>query len=409
MSASVSTGNDSKQGPLIAMKILAALSVSHLLNDSIQALVPAIYPLLKTEFALSFTQIGLITLAFQGTGSLLQPFVGHYTDRRPMPYSLPVGMGFTLSGLVLLALAPSYHFILLAAVLIGAGSSIFHPEASRLARLASGGKHGFAQSLFQVGGNFGTSLGPLLAAAIVMGRGQSHVLWFTLLALAGIIILTNVGHWYQAHLRELRRTPRVTSIHPTNPLPRRRILTALGVLALLIFSKYFYLACIGSYYTFYLIGRFHLSASQAQLYLFLFLFAVAAGTIIGGPVGDRYGRKRVIWISILGAAPFTLLLPYANLMGTAVLSIFIGVVLASAFSAILVYAQELMPGKVGLVSGIFFGFAFGMAGIGSALLGWLADHTSIAHVFYLCSFLPLVGLLTIFLPNLDPRKTGIRI
>lgn len=407
MPAPKSTGEPLDQGAATTMSVLIALSISHMLNDTIQALVPSIYPLLKTEFALSFTQIGLITFVFQCTGSLLQPFVGRYTDRRPLPYSLPVGMTLTLGGLVLLALAPGYAFILLSAVLIGAGSSIFHPEASRLARLASGGKHGFAQSIFQVGGNFGSSLGPLLAAAIVMTRGQIHVLWFALLALAGIVMLLRIGRWYQTHLRELRRAPPPPAAIFINPLSRKTIVTALSVLALLIFSKYFYLACLTSYYTFYLIERFQLSAAQAQLYLFLFLFAVAAGTIIGGPVGDRYGRKLVIWISILGAAPFTLLLPHAGLTGTAVLSIVIGVVLASAFSAILVYAQELLPGKVGLISGIFFGFAFGMAGIGSALLGWLADHTGITHVFQLCSYLPLLGLLAVFLPNLDPRK-GVR-
>ncbi|MCF7689306.1 MAG: MFS transporter [Cephaloticoccus sp.] len=386
------------------MRVLVALSVSHLLNDTIQALVPSIYPLLKTQFVLSFTQIGMITFVYQCVASLLQPLVGRYTDRQPLPYSLPVGMSLTLGGLVLLALAPSYTVILLSAVLIGAGSSIFHPEASRLARLASGGKHGFAQSIFQVGGNFGSSLGPLLAAAIVMPRGQVHVLWFALLALLGIVVLTRVGRWYQQHLSDLKKSVRFRAAPKRNPLPRKQVIRALGVLAVLIFSKYFYLASLTSYYTFYLIGRFQLSAAQAQLYLFLFLFAVAAGTIIGGPVGDRYGRKLVIWISILGVAPFTLLLPHVGLTGTAVLSVIIGVILASAFSAILVYAQELLPGKVGLISGVFFGFAFGMAGIGSALLGWLADHTSIAYVFHLCSFLPLLGLFAAFLPRLETAK-----
>jgi len=396
------------EGQITTMKILVALSVSHLLNDTIQALVPSIYPLLKTKFVLSFTQIGLITFVFQCVASLLQPLVGRFTDRRPMPYSLPVGMSLTLCGLVLLAMAPSYAIILISAVLIGAGSSIFHPEASRLARLASGGKHGFAQSLFQVGGNFGSSLGPLLAAFIVMPRGQAHVLWFALLALIGIVVLTRVGRWYQQHLVDLKKSGRPSVAIIGNPLSHRSLITALSVLAVLIFSKYFYLACLTSYYTFYLIDRFQLSASQAQIYLFLFLFSVAAGTIIGGPIGDRYGRKLVIWISILGVAPFTLLLPHVGLTLTAVLSVIIGVVLASAFSAILVYAQELLPGKVGLVSGIFFGFAFGMAGIGSALLGWLADHTSIPYIFFLCSFLPLLGLLTVFLPNLKSAKQNIR-
>ncbi len=387
------------------MKVLVALSVSHMLNDTIQALVPSIYPLLKAKFALSFTQIGLITFVFQFVASLLQPVVGSYTDRKPMPYSLPIGMALTLGGLVLLALAPSYYVILISAVLIGAGSSIFHPEASRLARLASGGQHGFAQSIFQVGGNFGSSLGPLLAALIVMKRGQAHVLWFALLALIGIVVLMRIGRWYQQHLDDLKTSGRPLIAIKSSPVTRRRLITTLAVLAVLIFSKYFYLACLTSYYTFYLIDRFQLSASQAQIYLFLFLFAVAAGTIIGGPIGDRYGRKMVIWISILGVAPFTLLLPHVGLTSTAVLTVIIGVVLASAFSAILVYAQELLPGKVGLISGIFFGFAFGMAGIGSALLGWLADHTSIAYIFKLCSFLPLLGLFTAFLPKLDSGRS----
>ncbi len=390
------------------MKVLLALSVSHMLNDIVQALLPSIYPLLKTQFTLTFTQIGMITFVFQVTASLLQPLVGNYTDRRPMPYSLPIGMACTLAGLVVLAMAPSYGVILLAAVLIGSGSSIFHPEASRLARLASGGKHGFAQSIFQVGGNFGSSLGPLLAAAIIMPRGQRHILWFALIALAGIVLLTWVGRWYQQGLLRKKMSQPGCATIPGDvsivDLSRRKVIMALSVLALLIFSKFFYLTSLTSYYTFYLIGRFDLSASQAQLYLFLFLFAVAAGTILGGPAGDRYGRKMIIWISILGVAPFTLVLPHVGLVATAVLSVIIGVILASAFSAILVYAQELMPGKVGFISGVFFGFAFGMAGIGSAVLGKLADETSIGYVFYLCSFLPLIGLLTALLPNLEPGK-----
>ena len=375
-----------------------------MLNDTIQALVPSIYPLLKVQFALSFTQIGLITLVFQATAAILQPLVGNYTDRKPMPYSLPVGMGITLAGLVLLAMAPAYHYILLAAGLIGAGSSIFHPEASRLARLASGGRHGLAQSIFQVGGNFGSSLGPLLAAAIIMPRGQMHVLWFALLALVGMIVLTWIGQWYQQHLVLRKNAPHSAAVINTTGLSKERIIAALSILALLIFSKFFYLASLTSYYTFFLIDRFEISAQQAQIYLFLFLFSVAAGTVLGGAAGDRYGRKLIIWISILGVTPFTLLLPHVGLAATAVLSVIIGVIIASAFSAILVYAQELMPGKVGFISGLFFGFAFGMAGIGSALFGWIADKTSIAYVFQLCSFLPLLGLLTVFLPNLDPAK-----
>jgi len=383
------------------MKVLVALSVSHMLNDTIQALLPSIYPLLKTQFALSFTQIGLITFVFQVTSSLLQPFIGNYTDRKPMPFSLPVGMAITLCGLIVLATADTYTVILVAAAMVGAGSAIFHPEASRLARLASGGKHGFAQALFQVGGNFGSSLGPLLAAAIIMPRGQIHVLWFALLAFLGIVVLTRVGRWYQQHLTQLKNF----SKKETSAFSRSQIAFALTILGLLIFSKFFYLSSLTNYYTFYLINRFDLSVSESQLFLFLFLFAVAAGTVLGGPAGDRYGRKVIIWISILGVAPFTLFLPYVGLTGTAVLSVIIGVILASAFSAILVYAQELMPGKVGFISGIFFGLAFGIAGIGSAVLGWVADQTSIIYVFKICSFLPLLGFLTAFLPNLEPGKS----
>ncbi len=380
------------------LAILFAISFSHLLNDTIQSLIPALYPLLKTNFHLSFVQIGFITLAFQMTASILQPFVGLYTDRRPKPYSLAFGMGLTLGGLVLLSQATHYAMIVGSAALVGLGSSVFHPESSRVARLASGGRYGFAQSVFQVGGNTGSSLGPLAAALIVVPRGQGSVLWFALVALLGIAILTWVGGWYRAHLVEAKTRP-APAAASFRRLPRH-VWMALGVLAVLIFSKYFYLACLTNYYTFYLIHRFHLSVQGAQFHLFLFLFAVALGTILGGPIGDRYGRKLVIWISILGVAPFTLALPYANLQWTAILAFIIGVILASAFSAILVYAQELVPGKIGLISGLFFGWAFGMAGIGSAILGALADRTSIEHVFYLCSFLPLIGLLTIFLPNL---------
>ncbi len=379
------------------LAILFAISFSHLLNDTIQSLIPALYPILKTNFQLSFVQIGFITLAFQMTASILQPFVGLYTDRRPKPYSLAFGMGLTLGGLVLLSQATHYAMIVGSAALVGLGSSVFHPESSRVARLASGGRYGFAQSVFQVGGNTGSSLGPLAAALIVVPRGQGSVLWFALVALLGIAILAWVGSWYRAHLVEAKTRP-APAAASFRRLPRR-VWMALGVLAILIFSKYFYLACLTNYYTFYLIHRFHLSVQGAQFHLFLFLFAVALGTILGGPIGDRYGRRLVIWISILGVAPFTLALPYANLHWTAILAFIIGVILASAFSAILVYAQELVPGKVGLISGLFFGFAFGVAGIASALLGALADRTSIEHVFFLCSFLPLIGLLTAFLPN----------
>ena len=379
------------------LAILFAISFSHLLNDTIQSLIPAIYPLLKTSFHLSFVQVGFITLAFQMTASILQPFVGWYTDRRPRPYSLACGMGLTLGGLVLLSHATHYAMVVGAAALVGMGSSVFHPESSRVAHLASGGRHGFAQSLFQVGGNAGSSLGPLLAALIVVPHGQGSVLWFALIALLGIGILSGVGRWYGNHLSEARERPGSTT-RTTRPLSSR-VWFALAVLGMLIFSKYFYLASLTNYYTFYLIHKFHLSIQGAQFHLFLFLFAVALGTILGGPIGDRYGRKLVIWVSILGVAPFTLALPHANLFWTGVLTVIIGIILASAFSAILVYAQELVPGKVGMIAGLFFGLAFGMAGIGSAVLGELADRTSIEYVFQLCSFLPLIGLLTAFLPN----------
>jgi FSR family fosmidomycin resistance protein-like MFS transporter len=386
------------------LKVLLALSFSHMVNDTLQALLPAIYPLLKDSYHLSFTQIGLITLSYQVTGSLLQPVVGFYTDRQPKPYSLPVGMGVTLTGLVLLSQASNFHALCLAAALVGVGSSIFHPEASRVARMASGGKHGFAQSLFQVGGNFGTSLGPLLAAAIIIPRGQAHILWFTMLAFAGILLLARVGRWYRRNLGLLKPRPRPHGADAPVRLSRAKVMLALATLVALIFSKYFYLISLTNYYTFYLIDRFQVSVQGAQVGLFVFLFAVAAGTIIGGPVGDRIGRKRVIWISILGVAPFSLVLPYVGLAGTVALTVLIGVILASAFSAILVYAQELVPGNVGLIAGLFFGLAFGAAGIGSALLGRLADHTSINYVFKVCAWLPLLGLLTAFLPEVEPRR-----
>ena len=385
-----------KANPTV-LAILLAISFSHLLNDTIQSLIPAIYPLLKTSFHLSFVQVGLITLAFQMTASILQPFVGLYTDRHPKPYSLAFGMGLTLGGLVLLSHATHYAMVVAAAALVGMGSSVFHPESSRVAYLASGGRTGFAQSLFQVGGNAGSSLGPLLAALIVVPHGQASVLWFALIALLGIGILAGVGGWYRRHLAE--RNARPESASPATTAFSLRVWVALVILGVLIFSKYFYLASLTNYYTFYLIHKFRLSVQGAQFHLFLFLFAVAVGTILGGPIGDRYGRKLVIWISILGVAPFTIALPHANLFWTGVLTVVIGVILASAFSAILVYAQELVPGKVGLIAGLFFGLAFGMAGIGSAILGELADRTSIEYVFHICSFLPLIGLLTAFLPN----------
>ena len=381
--------------------MLLGLSLSHLLNDTIPAVLPAIYPLLKANHGLTFTQIGGLTLSFQATASLLQPAVGISTDRHPRPYSLAVGMGATLLGLVLLAYATTYPLLLVAGALIGTGSSVFHPEASRIARLASGGRHGFAQSLFQVGGNFGTALGPLLAAWIIVPSGQHGALWFTLLALLGIVVLARIGGWYRCRL--LAHRSRKAAAAPAAPLPRRQIVTTLALLGTLIFSKHFYLASIGSYYTFFLMEKFGYSIRAAQYRLFVFLFAAAAGTILGGPLGDRFGRKRVIWFSILGVAPFTLALPHANAFWTVVLTIPIGLILASAFPAILVYGQELIPGKVGMVAGLFFGFAFGIAAVGAALLGRLADHTGIEFVYQLCGFLPLIGLVAAFLPDLHRR------
>jgi FSR family fosmidomycin resistance protein-like MFS transporter len=391
------------RGSETVLLVLVAASFSHLLNDTIQSLIPAIYPVLKDSFQLSFAQIGLVTLTFQLTASLLQPLVGLYTDHRPQPLSLPIGMAFSLVGLVLLAFANSYPMILVAAASVGLGSSVFHPEASRLARLASGGRYGFAQSLFQLGGNAGQSLGPLLAALIIGGRARSNVIWFTLVALVGIVVLYNAGRWYR---RNLPRAHKHTGRHAAHRhLPPAQIGWALFLLMSLVFSKFFYLESMRSYFTFYLMAKFQLPVQQAQLLLFLFLFSVAAGTIIGGPIGDRFGRKYVIWISILGVAPLTLVLPYANLGWTIVLSILIGIILSSAFPTILVYAQELLPGKVGLISGFFFGLAFGMAGIGSAVFGQLADHTSIEYVYWICSFLPLIGLVAGFLPNLERSRT----
>jgi FSR family fosmidomycin resistance protein-like MFS transporter len=387
--------------PETALPILFAISGAHLLNDTIQSLLPALYPILKEELAITFTQVGLITLSFQLTASILQPFVGYFTDGRPQPYSLAAGMVFTLSGVALLSCAHTFALVLIAGTLMGLGSAIFHPEASRVARLASGGRHGFAQSIFQVGGNAGSALGPLLAALVIAQRSQSRIAWFSILPLIGFLLLARVGRWYHRRLEAHRRSPPAPAATRHPPLSARRVAATIAILAILIFSKYFYLASIGSYYTFYLIKTFQVSVQNAQLLLFLFLAAVAAGTIIGGPVGDRIGRKAVIWVSILGAAPFALLLPHASLFWCAVLTVVIGVILASAFSAILVYAQELVPNRVGLISGLFFGFAFGMGGIGSAVLGRLADHTSIAYVFRLCAYLPLLGLLTAFLPDVS--------
>jgi FSR family fosmidomycin resistance protein-like MFS transporter len=380
-----------------AITVLVGLSVSHLLNDLIQSLIAAVYPILKDAYALSFTQIGLITLAFQMTASLLQPLVGMFTDRRPLPYSLAAGMGFTLAGLLLLSVASDFPTILIAAALVGIGSSVFHPEASRMARVASGGRHGFAQSLFQVGGNVGSALGPLLAAFVVVSRGQGSIAWFSAVAVLAIIVLVRIGQWYGSHLANRPATKRST---PGHTLSRRRVILSVAVLLCLVFSKYFYLASLTSYYTFYLMETFGVSVQSAQIHLFVFLGAVAVGTVAGGPIGDRLGFKRVIWGSILGVLPFTLVLPYANLLWTAVLTVPIGLILASAFSAIVVYAQELLPSRVGAVAGLFFGFAFGMGAIGAAVLGWLADQTSIGYVYRVCSFLPLIGILTAFLPSI---------
>jgi FSR family fosmidomycin resistance protein-like MFS transporter len=394
-----------RERSLPVFAVLAAVSVAHLLNDTIQSLIPAIYPILKSSFRLSFAQVGLIALILQLTASLLQPLVGLYADRRPTPYLLVIGMGFSLIGLLLLAFAGNLPALLVAAGLVGVGSSVFHPESSRVARMASGGQHGLAQSLFQVGGNVGSSLGPLLAAFLVVPRGQSSIAWCSLLALLAIVVLFRIGRWYEARRADIGvRASSGVSGARSAPFPRRRVIVSIAILAALIFSKYFYLASLNSYYTFYLISKFGMSVPRAQIYLFIFLASVAAGTIIGGPIGDRYGRKYVIWVSILGVFPFTLLLPYANLFWTAMLTVVIGLILASAFSAILVYAQELVPGQVGMIAGLFFGFAFGMAGLGAAVLGRLADLTSIEYVYRLCSFLPLIGLLTGFLPDLEHAR-----
>ena len=386
--------------------VLFAISFSHLLNDTIQALIPSLYPLLKQNLGLTFTQLGLVTFTFQCTASLLQPLVGLFTDRRPMPYSLATGMGLTLVGLVLLSQAHSFGMIIGSAALVGMGSAVFHPEASRVAHMAAGPNRGLAQSVFQVGGNAGSSLGPLLAALIIVPRGQGHVAWFSLIAAIGIFVLWNIGTWQLRNLHRIHRKGSGPAGVGSPLLSRGKVAFALSILVALTFSKYVYLVSLTSYYTFYLIERFHVSVAASQLYLFVFLFAVAAGTIIGGPVGDRIGRRRVIWASILGVAPFSLWLPYANLTTTVVLTVIIGLILASAFSAILVYAQELMPGKVGLVAGLFFGLAFGIAGIGAAVLGSIADHTGIIAVFHGCAYLPLIGLLTILLPEIETNRRG---
>ena len=401
MGTAITAESPHRASERILYPVLLAISFSHLLNDMVQSLIPSIYPILKTSFHLDFGQVGLITLTYQITASLLQPFVGTFTDRKPQPYSLPIGMGFTLAGLVVLSLAKNFEMLIIGSAMVGMGSAVFHPESTRVARMASGGQHGLAQSVFQVGGNAGSAMGPLLAAFIVLPRGQGSIAWFSLAALLGIFVLVMVGNWYKHHERQ-RAVRRKTEVS-RHALPTNKIVLSIAVLIALIFSKYFYLASLTSYYTFYLIERFHVDVQSSQIYLFVFLGAVALGTLIGGPVGDRIGRKYVIWASILGVLPFTLALPHVDLFWTVVLSVVIGLILSSAFSAILVYAQELLPGKVGMIAGLFFGFAFGMGGLGAALLGELADHRGIEYVYQLCAWLPAIGLLTVFLPDLHRR------
>lgn len=394
--APASTQAQASTATPLVMRIIGFCALAHLINDLIQSVLPAIYPMLKANYDLSFAQIGMITLTFQITASLLQPWVGFFTDRRPTPNLLPMGTVCTLIGIVLLAFVGSFPMILLASALVGIGSSTFHPETSRIARLASGGRFGLAQSTFQVGGNTGSALGPLLAAAIVIPFGQTHVAWFGVAALFFLAVTLMLRRWYIEHLSKAKARKAVQATHG---ISRARVVAALVVLGLLVFSKYFYMASFTSYFTFYLIEKFDLSVASSQLYLFLFLGAVAAGTFFGGPIGDRIGRKKVIWFSILGAAPFTLALPHVDLFWTGVLSMVIGFILASAFSAIVVFAQELVPGNVGMIAGVFFGLMFGFGGIGGALLGHLADIHGIEHVFFLCSFLPLLGILTVLLPS----------
>ncbi|MBU6956775.1 MFS transporter [Pseudomonas sp. CVAP len=385
----------SQSSPLV-MRIIGAVALAHLINDLIQSVLPSIYPMLKANYGLTFTQVGLITLTFQLTASLLQPWVGYYTDRHPKPYLLPAGAICTLVGILMMSQVGSFPLILLAAGLIGVGSSTFHPEASRVARLASGGRFGLAQSTFQVGGNAGSAFGPLLAAAIIIPFGQGNVAWFGLFAVFALVVLYGISRWYANHLSLFKLKQGQAATHG---LSKGRVVSALVVLGLLVFSKYFYMASFTSYFTFYLIEKFDLSVASSQLHLFLFLGAVAAGTFFGGPIGDKVGRKAVIWFSILGVAPFTLILPHVDLFWTSILSVVIGFILASAFSAIVVYAQELVPGNVGMIAGVFFGLMFGFGGIGAALLGHLADIHSIEYVYRLCSFLPLFGVLAIFLPR----------
>ncbi len=385
------------------MAILLAVSFSHFLNDVMQSLISSLYPMLKNDYHLDFWQIGLLTTTFQVTASLLQPVIGMYTDKKPLPFSLPVGMCLTLIGLLTLAFAHSYEMLLVGSAFVGLGSAIFHPESSRVARLASGGRFGLAQSLFQVGGNFGSALGPLLAAFIVVPLGQGGIAWFSIAAMVGIVVLIRVSVWYSRHIVSAAKRAAPTLF---NPLPRNKVISALVVLAILVCSKQAYTASLSSYYTFYVIERFGVSVQESQYLLFLFLGAAALGTFLGGPIGDRFGAKTVIWFSILGVLPFTIMLPYADLFWTKVLTVLVGLILASAFSAIVVFAQELVPGRVGLIAGIFFGFAFGIGGIAAAVLGVIADSRGIEYVFKLCSFLPMLGLLTVFLPNMKAARLG---
>ena len=393
-----------RQADATVFAVLIAISISHMLNDTIQSLLMGVYPVLKKSFALDYGQIGLISFTFLVTASVLQPLVGIATDRRPMPYSLPAGMGLSLIGLLTLALAPSYGVLLVSAACIGFGSAIFHPELSRVARLASGGRFGFAQSIFQVGGNVGTAIGPLLAAAIVVPDGQGSIAWFSIAAVVALIVLWRVGDWYKRRHFARARKPAARRSEPLPGVSHRRVVVALIALIALVFSKFFYLESFRSYYAFYLIDKFGLPIQTAQILLFVQLFAIALGTLIGGPIGDRIGRKYVIWASILGVLPLTLILPHLGLVGTVLLTIPIGIGLASAFPAIIVFAQELLPERTGMVSGLFFGLAFGMGGLGAALLGDLADHTSIEFVYQVCAFLPAIGLLTVFLPNIESKR-----
>jgi FSR family fosmidomycin resistance protein-like MFS transporter len=396
-SASVTSASLAKMAAGPAYIVLAGISFSHFLNDTMQSLIASVYPILKDNYALDFTQIGLITLAFQFTASLLQPVVGHFTDKKAQPFSLAIGMGFTFFGLLLLSIAHQYTIILIAASLVGLGSAVFHPESARIARLASGGRFGFAQSVFQLGGSAGTSMGPLLAALIVVPFGQPSIAWFSTIAFLAIVILWRIGLWYKPQITT--RKAAAVNLHP-DALNRRQVMIALGVLVALLFSKQLYVSSLSSYYIFYLIDRFGISTQAAQIYLFIFLASNAAGAFFGGPLGDRFGRKIVIWFSILGALPFTLALPYAGLYASAVLSVFIGLIISSTTSSIIVFAQELVPHRFGMISGVFFGVAFGIGGLGAAVLGKLADHTSIAFVYHVCAFLPAIGLLAVFLPKM---------